>query len=732
MAQRLLIWLVCFGSVQGSFAQEELLDLTRVGKEFTSPSEKSPASRIDILKHPFIYVVDTLELPFFDDFSTYRIKEYEAQLDDPNVSLKINYDFSVNGTNPIELDYMSDTTYSILKLVNGNLIPQSNPTLFITFYQNGKAVGQDTGWTNVITEFDQGTGLVSFDTLLAEKRLINTPDTFYKVADNNTLWTWPIDTFDSNRSIPFINNRFAKTPLTQGVATFDGTDAMGYPYDISSATSHGIADVLTSKPIRLDSNMEDVFLSFFFQAGGHGNAPDEEDSLVVEFFDVIDSTWRSAYRVRPPVAEDTQWTNQIFIPVDGRKYLQSGFRFRFLNYATLSGNFDQWHIDYVRLGKNRDTLLDDSLIRDAAFVRGIQTMLAPYHSVPYTHYLTNPAAFEADRADFTVVNLGLDTVILIGFQYEILDPSGNVVAGEITAAPAVGPRTRLTTIFPISDSPVFPDLGTTYADFQIRSRYTSVGQENTYYINDTNTNTQRLRDYYAYDDGTAEKAYGLTGAGLELAYEFNTPIGDSLRAVSINFPQILHDDNSELPIRIMVWDDIDAPPVYEGLQWVNPQYTEANEFFRLELDEAVYVQGEFYIGFKQQEAKKIYIGFDANSNASKHTFYRVGDTWFESNFKGAIMMRPNFSKDVLMSSEDIILDKQGILVFPNPARDQVQIIGKDPFQDIHLYDLSGRLIKEVKGDQANFDLSGLTSGIYIVRVIESSGLVHTQKLILQK
>jgi len=240
-------------------------------------------------------------------------------------------------------------------------------------------------------------------------------------------------------------------------------------------------------------------------------------------------------------------------------------------------------------------------------------MLMPYHSVPYSHYLTNPAAFEADDASFTVVNLGTETVILIGLQYEIIDPSGNIVAGEITAAPAVDPRTRLTTIFPISDSPLFPDLGTAYADFQIRSRYTSVGRENTYYINDTNVNTQRLRDYYAYDDGTAEKAYGLTGAGLDLAYGFNTPIGDSLRAVMFNFPQILHNDNEELPIRIMVWDDLDSPPIYEGLQWVDPQYTSANEFFRLDLDDPVCVQGDFFVGFRQQESKKIYIGFDVTT-----------------------------------------------------------------------------------------------------------------------
>ncbi|NQV53833.1 MAG: T9SS type A sorting domain-containing protein [Flavobacteriales bacterium] len=732
MVKHLLILLMGLLTSGLVASQEVLQDLSRIGGIFDAKTSMQTTSRIDVLKHPFIYVIDTLELPFFDDFSTYRIKEYNADFDDANVSLKINYDFSVNGANPIELDYMEDTTFSILKLVNGQLIPQSNPTLFITFYQNGKPIGQDTGWTNVLTEFDQGTGLVTFDTLFPERSLINEPDTFFKVADNSTLWTWPIDSFDSLRSIPFINNRFAKTPLTQGVATFDGTKADGYPYDISSATSFGLADVLTSKPLRLDSNMENVYLSFFYQAGGHGNYPDEEDSLVVEFFDVVDSTWRSAHRLTAPTEEDSNWTDQVFIAIDGRKYLQSGFRFRFMNYATLSGNFDQWHVDYVRVGKNRDTLADDSIIRDAAFVQGIQSMLMPYHSVPYSHYLTNPAAFEADDASFTVVNLGTETVILIGLQYEIMDPSGNVVGGEITAAPAVDPRTRLTTIFPISDSPLFPDLGTEYADFQIRSRYTSVGQENTYYINDTNVNTQRLRDYYAYDDGTAEKAYGLTGAGLDLAYGFNTPIGDSLRAVLFNFPQILHDDNEELPIRIMVWDDLDAPPIYEGLQWIDPQYTAANEFFRLDLDDPVFVQGDFFVGFRQQESKKIYIGFDVNNKASKHTHYRIGETWFESNFKGALMIRPSFSKDILMSTVEISSEKEGMVVFPNPATQHVQIKSEHRLQEVSLHDLSGRMIRQQNGAQVAFDLSGLVNGVYLIRGIDEMGAIQTQKLIIQK
>src|ERR1035437_3447726 len=50
----------------------------------------------------------------------------------------------------------------------------------------------------------------------------------------------------------FINRGFAKAPITLGVATFDGLNANGYPYNfLASPTSSLPADSLTSKPINL-------------------------------------------------------------------------------------------------------------------------------------------------------------------------------------------------------------------------------------------------------------------------------------------------------------------------------------------------------------------------------------------------------------------------------------------------------------------------------------------------
>jgi hypothetical protein len=266
----------------------------------------------------------------------------------------------------------------------------------------------------------------------------------------------------------------------------------------------------------------------------------------------------------------------------------------------------------------------------------------------------------------------------------------------------------------------------------VRSRYTSTGSQNSYEINDTSFFQQDFRDYYAYDDGTAEKAYGLTGAGLELAYEFDSPIGDSLRAVYFNFPQVLHDDNDELPIRLLVWGNLKSTPLYEGLQWVDPQYTDGNGFFRLELDQAVYVKDTFFIGFRQQESKKIYIGFDANSNAKEYTFYHIGEEWFQSSLNGALMIRPSFSKLELLSSPERQTQAHELKVYPNPTDGNVQLSLDVPIAVVNVIDVMGRTVATSYTPTYGVDLSSLPSGIYILMVKDTFGEVHTQRLILRK
>ena len=90
----------------------------------------------------------------------------------------------------------------------------------------------------------------------------------------------------------YINYDFGKFSANRGVATLDVIDAEGYVYDHASEFPF-VADRLTSKPIRLDSIFEpvpapiapadSVYLSFYYQPQGRGDAPQPADSLILEF-----------------------------------------------------------------------------------------------------------------------------------------------------------------------------------------------------------------------------------------------------------------------------------------------------------------------------------------------------------------------------------------------------------------------------------------------------------------
>ena len=100
---------------------------------------------------------------------------------------------------------------------------------------------------------------------------------------DSTKWT------DNN---VLVNDGFPMCPPNRNVATFDVLDANGRVYDYAISNPF-VAEYLTSVRIRLDSIMEpepraltpadSVYLSFYYQPQGYGHAPEEQDSLVLQF-----------------------------------------------------------------------------------------------------------------------------------------------------------------------------------------------------------------------------------------------------------------------------------------------------------------------------------------------------------------------------------------------------------------------------------------------------------------
>ena len=179
-------------------------------------------------------------------------------------------------------------------------------------------------------------------------------------------------------SAVFINRSYPINPVTIGVATFDGLDANGMAYDISASTQAQRADSLTSRAIDL-SVVDSAYLLFYYQAEGLGDNPQTEDSLVLEFLTGVDTAglpvWKHIWSIP---GQTTQEFQRMEFNIVGANYLHAGFRFRFRNYATLSGNYDHWHIDYVKVDEYSSGQIPD--LNDVAFVYDNPPLLKRYRS----------------------------------------------------------------------------------------------------------------------------------------------------------------------------------------------------------------------------------------------------------------------------------------------------------------------------------------------------------------
>lgn len=220
-----------------------------------------------------------------------------------------------------------------------------------------------------------------------------------------------------------VNGTYPIDPPSIGVASFDGLSRTGMPYDFVTYTSYGIADRLTSVPIDLEYPASDsVYLSFFYQAQGRSGDTfiQPQDSLVLEFYAPEEDTWYRVWRT-PYVAQAP--FEQVLIPIKQFRYLKNGFRMRFLNYATLSGAFDHWHIDYVRLAAQRS--YDDTRLVDVAYVMPENTLLENYTAMPFNTYGISPGSFMLANANVDLKNLDVeDRFIRFGMQAREENGSG--------------------------------------------------------------------------------------------------------------------------------------------------------------------------------------------------------------------------------------------------------------------------------------------------------------------
>jgi hypothetical protein len=95
----------------------------------------------------------------------------------------------------------------------------------------------------------------------------------------------------------YINNTNADNPPSNGIATLDALNVNGEIYSYADYLTPFIADSLTSKPINLNYDAgENIYLSFFYRPQGILNdAPEKNDSLILEFYAPEDESWTTVW-----------------------------------------------------------------------------------------------------------------------------------------------------------------------------------------------------------------------------------------------------------------------------------------------------------------------------------------------------------------------------------------------------------------------------------------------------
>ncbi|WP_070138029.1 T9SS type A sorting domain-containing protein [Crocinitomix algicola] len=747
-----------------SFGQERLTPL-RSNTAIFQPAAQTRASELNSLDSTFVFEFTSLDLEYVhDDFSTNKFEMYTPDFDEDGVTSEWFYRL-MDPTNTTPQDpslVFCDSAYSkhdTVKIEDGLLIdvvshhPFTAEDIWVNdldFYPVAggiKSVFQEC-YVLVDTIID---GVLDDDQDTLWYNLPGDPNyvqdsahVFTKVVtDTNSLW---VDNY------AYRNFTFAENPWSLGVATFDGVDENGRPYEFGNEDAYGIADYLTTRPIDLsvaDPGDDFVYLTFLYQAEGFGNMPDEFDSLLVDIWHSDEEVWTTLPWAGTHEVGPDQWdTARLAIP---SSHFLDGFRFRFKNYASLSGALDHWHIDFVSL--RIDVLPETPNFSDIAIAYPVNTFLKDYTAVPWDHYI-NTSGNEKMISDYQlqVYNSDLTPTSFAPGTF-IIEKDGILQGASPYAIPSKGdpdnPDYLLktdTVIFNVGGGYFFDQAaGGDQARFDVKVNISTATEgSNRFLSNDTSRFTQHFANYYAYDDGSAEMAYGIEGEGALMAYKFEAYEPGELTGILMHFVQSVTDFSDEI-FFLTVWDDDGGEPgevIYRDnfftahspkYAWTQngfSYYTFTNDEYLV--DGYLPVGEVFYVGWENVEYNRLNIGADMNIDNGDKIFRNTSGAWLTSAYELSLLIRPVFSTalDYTLSNERQVysaVDEQVINLYPNPTQNNFQIDGLPQEFVLNLYDLSGRVVLQQRHEKS-MDISHLEKGVYIVdvRAMDGSAIFATK------
>jgi hypothetical protein len=536
----------------------------------------------------------------------------------------------------------------------------------------------------------------------------------------------------------YINNTFCIQAPTQGVATFDALNEFGNPYPKSATAPSFLADSLTSIPINLNgySPSDSVYLSFFVQPQGNGFRPEPLDSLKLFFLDNT-NTWQLVWGQGGSPNTAFQ---QKMLKLSNPNFFHTNFQMRFINIASPNTNDDNWNLDYVRLAANRT--FTDTMLNDIAFSTMPTSILKEYTSMPFRHFKNYTGLEQAADFAATVQN-NYKTANTVGVNLQAMadNISSLKIDNNNLTVQAISEADALYNAYTINYN---PSNNNQLVSIKNKFFYTKLNTtENT--SNDTITQETIFSNYFAYDDGSAEKAYFLLPAAntpSSTAIQFHTNQTDTLKGLSIHFAnQIPSGQGKQFSIVVYQSNSTSAGPAQiifqKNLNVVNGANT-IQGFSNYALDTTLILPaGTYFVGTVQAPnigADSIYFGLDANTNGNAdHFFYNVDGNWNKSTTKGTVMIRPimggiPFVPTAITQAGSKELKE--LIVVPNPATNFIDLQNPQPFTSYQIINVEGKILLHQNAFTKTINITELPIGNYFLQTIHTNGsLLQTAKFL---
>lgn len=552
----------------------------------------------------------------------------------------------------------------------------------------------------------------------------------------------------------YVNVTYPASPVNIGVATLDGLNSEGLPYDPSCPPQASEpADSLTSRPIALNNYkpLDSLYLSFYWQAGGVGYPPNNTysppkytDTLILQFrTDQIPWTtmwYMNGYAPQPPDTgfhfvmlplsdyfRDSVFTDGLWVHLDS-KWFAYNFQFRFKNYACTSGNLDHWNIDGVYLNAHRG--YDDTLFKEVAFVYESPSLLTNYEAMPYNQVRAND--FKDSIFSLTIRNNYNAELLMANFTCSISTSPPTIYNVGGVDVPSFMSSGNYFQYHPV----INPQLSTANFTFPLTgwTTYTVA-----YYYNNTEEFDRRndtlryeqvFKNYYAYDDGTAEAGYfinSIPDQPASLAYQFTLNHPDTIVGLEIYFNYILVNSNNYY-FRLCLWDNSGSGGTpgnltFEDTTLYNPEYIDSLDgfaYYPFHLRPDTVVGGTFYVGWIQTYGDSLNIGYDLNTDHHTMIYYNTGTGWTQGIYPGSMMMRPVFGNRFYNGINKINTTNNELNIYPNPTNSYIYINQSLRNTIITIYSVDGKVVIQLERFTGNeVDVSALPEGFYIIKINDS-------------